>query len=569
MPLCNYNFTGIFLTLGDEDAALKVFIKGEQAFFHVFGQMLRLNTLKLDQCPAVIAPMRQLVLNQASMLKVPELFADVILRWKCLFKELRMQLMHFSSGSIFSAFYQWYMKQLTTPHAPNAEDTEAALLKQMQEEESLLQTYAESTLATMSKATYPLMWKCLPHGVVTIDYIFFAPLKENPLLEAYCVISEGNAIPLVCKLNYKTIHNQAALFTKLMSRALENQKVVNAEFTLLAKLIFPQCLVDILTSRSITHFYISPDSDIVRIPFDLLPVYIDSSYVTLHEKFSVSILPSMRTLFSYCKEGALSQVCSIFGNPNFDLRKPATGSSAFEKLINHFCEYFGISSSTYTTLEQLTHSQDEVDFISLQLESHGLNVQKFFGDQAVLSHVLSLESPMLLHISSHAYSGTMQKISAFRGNFFDDLNSSAIALAGFNTFSGGHFDQLPSDCGPAQLPPLAIFSIKLRGTKLVYLSTCDSASGTAPMQEAVDNLAEAFLVAGAETVIATLWPVCDEVAAEFSKVFYERLTSPGVQPSQALAHAKQYFRMLDSTSHMHWPSYAVFVCYGLDKPFLS
>lgn len=560
-----------------EDSALKVFKKGEQAFFQVLGHMLSSSTLKLDQCPAMIAPMRQLVLCEASLLKERGLLADVILRWKCFFKELRKCLIRHSSGGVFSAFYQWYTKQLVIPEAATAEDVEAALLKQMQEEELLLQTFAESTLAEMAKSSYSILQKHLADGVLAIDYIFFAPLKTNPLLEAYCIIFESGTVPVVCKLDYKAIHNQAALVGRLVSQAMADgskiaQGRINAELALLAKTVFPKYLVELLTSRNdITHLYISPDSDIVGIPIDLLPVSFDSP-VLLLERFSVSILPSMRELMFYNsklpsdKEGALGQTCSIIGNPNFNLHKPATEASTVEKLVNYFYSYFSTASNG-PILDQLQHSQDEVDYVALQLKSQGLSVKALVSDEAVLSNVLSVENPILLHISSHAYSCT-KKLSGFRGNFFADLQSSAIALSGFNTFSRGNFDQLRSDCGPAQLQPLAIFSMKLRGTKLVYLSTCDSAAGTAPMQEAIDSLAEAFLVAGAETVIATLWPVADQLAAKFSKYFYDRLTTPGVRPSQALKYAKQCFRRFNADTQRHWLCYAAFVCYGLDKPFL-
>lgn len=554
---------------------MDVFAKGEQAFFRVLGHMLGSNTLTLDQCSATIAPMRQLALNQASMLKETGVFADVILRWKCLFKELRTQMIYSGSGDRFSAFFQWYAKQLTSSEAASPENTESALLKQLQEEEKLLQTCAESALLSMATATYQLMEEYLSDGTATVDYIFFAPMKENPLLDAYCVVSERGATPQVCQLDYKAIRNQSALVNQLMSSIVKGQSAftsgrINAELSILAKVLLPPCLIEILESRRINHLYISPDSNIVRIPMDLLPVSLNSSAssdppIPIFERFSVSILPSMRELFWSTKksESTSNRVCTIVGNPDFNLSKPVTESisSSIQWLIKYFCGYFSLSASTKHTLDLLTYSQDEIDFISLHLESHGFLVKKFIGDQATLSNILSIECPMLLHVSSHAYSeeGTL---SAFRGNFFEDLKSSAIALAGYNTFTRGEFDQIRPDCGPAQLPPLAIFSLKLQGTKLVYLSTCNSASGTAPMQESVDNLAEAFLVAGAETVIASLWPVQDELACDFCKLFYEELSTPGVRPSQALSSAKKHFKMFTNIIN------APFLCYGLDKPFL-
>ena len=565
-------FTGIFLDLGEKADALKVFTKGEQAFFQVLGHMFNANTLKLDQCPITIATIRQLVLNEALLLNEPALFADVVLRWKSLFKEFRTNLIR-RCPDIFNAFFKWHTEHITLHKEPNAADVQEILHKLMLEEEQLLETSAQSVLANMAETTYGLLQKHLPNGVLTIDYIFFPGLRSDEILEAYCVVVERDIIPMVCKLNYRAIRAQAALVTQLMFQTLkENETVakfkgrIESELALLARVVFPDRLVEHLSSQNISHLYISLDSDLVGVPIDLIPVSLHSSPpLPLYELFPVSILPSMRNLFLYDSDCGIDPhaLCSIVGSPNFDLGQSSPGVSVIDKLSGYFCEYFNISAPTGPILEQLNHSQDEVDFISLHLKSHGLTVQTLTGDEAVLSNVLSLRNPVLLHISSHAHS-SIRENSAFRGNFFDDLQISAIALAGFNTFSRKQYDQLPPNCGPAQLPPLGIFSMKLRDTKLVFLSTCNSAIGTASRQEAVDSLAEAFLIAGAETVIATLWPVGDHLAAEFSKCFYEKLINPlesKIRPSEALMYAKHCFKKLGL-----WPCFGAFMCYGLDKP---
>ena len=561
-----------------KDVALKVFRKGEQAFFQVLGHMLSSNTLMLDQCPATLAPMRQRVLCEASILKEHELFADVVLRWKCLFKEFRSQLIRQNSGEVFGAFFQWHMICETSHKAASDEGaTQAALLGQMQREEALLQMSAKSILTDMSKTSYKDLQKGLVDGMLIVDYIFFAPLRENPLLDAYCMIVEKAGSPIVCELNYKAIRNQAAVVAQhLVSQSTSTtQEKINSELSLLARVLFPQELLDILASGKVTKLYISPDSDIAHIPFDSLPVDLSGSGadISLFEKFSVSILSSTRKLLSSSIETgsdikpAKERMCTIIGNPNFDLCKPvsAESSSSIGKLINFICGYFSIAlDQSGPIVEKLKHSQDEIDFITSHLQSCGLTIQSMTGDDATLRKVLSLESPLLIHVSSHAHGTTGRSVQAYRGSFFDDLKSAAIVLAGFNTFSRKKFDQLPSDCGPALLSPLAIFSMNLKGTKLVFLSACSSGAGKTPIQEAVDSLAEGFLTAGAETVIAALWPIADESAADISKLFYEKLTAPGTRPSDALTHAKKTMMKHDFASY--WSNCAAFVCYGIDKP---
>lgn len=98
--------------------------------------------------------------------------------------------------------------------------------------------------------------------------------------------------------------------------------------------------------------------------------------------------------------------------------------------------------------------------------------------------------------------------------------------------------------------------MNLHNTSLVYLSTCLSSG------ESINSLAEAFRVAGARTVVATLWPVVDEEAKILAVHFYREVCKTGVRPSQALASAKR--KMEESGYHtVLWSS---FICLGEDVP---
>ena len=60
---------------------------------------------------------------------------------------------------------------------------------------------------------------------------------------------------------------------------------------------------------------------------------------------------------------------------------------------------------------------------------------------------------------------------------------------------------------------------------LVFLSACESAIGPPRFASGMPGLQSAFLRAGARGVIATLWPIEDLLAREFSEDFYERYTA--------------------------------------------
>jgi CHAT domain-containing protein len=87
------------------------------------------------------------------------------------------------------------------------------------------------------------------------------------------------------------------------------------------------------------------------------------------------------------------------------------------------------------------------------------------------------------------------------------------------------------------LQPREISGLALNAS-LVVLSACDTAVGPTIGQEGVQNLARAFLLAGARSVVTTLWAVNDTVSLELMREFYTRLAN-GLNVAAALTEAKR------------------------------
>jgi CHAT domain-containing protein/tetratricopeptide (TPR) repeat protein len=75
-------------------------------------------------------------------------------------------------------------------------------------------------------------------------------------------------------------------------------------------------------------------------------------------------------------------------------------------------------------------------------------------------------------------------------------------------------------------------------TDLVFLSACESAVGPPRFAGGMPGMQSAFLRAGARGVIATLWPIEDVLAREFSVDFYRRFTT-GASAIQALSETQR------------------------------
>jgi CHAT domain-containing protein len=90
---------------------------------------------------------------------------------------------------------------------------------------------------------------------------------------------------------------------------------------------------------------------------------------------------------------------------------------------------------------------------------------------------------------------------------------------------------------------------------MVTLSACDSGLGKLSPGDEIIGMNRAFLYAGADTVVTSLWRISDVASAVAMKRFY-RYLAEGQDKSEALRHAqtvvRQYFK-----HPAYWSSFKV------------
>jgi hypothetical protein len=101
-----------------------------------------------------------------------------------------------------------------------------------------------------------------------------------------------------------------------------------------------------------------------------------------------------------------------------------------------------------------------------------------------------------------------------------------------------------------------IASLDLKA-RMAVLSACETGSGRIMSGEGVLGLSSAFLGAGVPVVVASLWPVDDQVTTTLMTRFYAGLAR-GHEPAAALALAQQALRSTPQTAHpFHWAGFVV------------
>ncbi|MFJ7249443.1 CHAT domain-containing protein [Kitasatospora sp. NPDC098652] len=202
------------------------------------------------------------------------------------------------------------------------------------------------------------------------------------------------------------------------------------------------------------------------------------------------------------------------------------------------------------------------------------------GPDASASRLRTVRSPLILHLATHGYAlaeplrpagtrrpgagpgpdspsgpppdptGTPDPTGApdptgtpdaarTPGPAVDPLLCTGLALAGANTFLAG---QEPADSlGTGILTASDVYDLDLLGTELVVLSACVTGLGSYHPGEGVFGLRRTFEIAGARSVLVSVWDVPSEPTVQLMCEFYRALRR-GASRTAALRRAQQAVR---------------------------
>ncbi|HKW15614.1 MAG TPA: CHAT domain-containing protein, partial [Candidatus Krumholzibacteria bacterium] len=201
-------------------------------------------------------------------------------------------------------------------------------------------------------------------------------------------------------------------------------------------------------------------------------------------------------------------------------------------------DYSGLAMPANDPLAPLPYAQKEVEAIGARVKpDRRVELTGRAASEAAVKQELRTESPRVVHLATH---GLVDATEPAR---------SSVALA-----SGDGEDGL--------FHTLEIVSTRTR-SDLVVMSACESARGRVSRGEGVVGLSRAFLGAGAESVVASLWSVSDESTAELMRVFYDRMFGKKESASRALQDAR--IALLDSDKFSHPFYWSPFVVTGTER----
>jgi len=337
------------------------------------------------------------------------------------------------------------------------------------------------------------------------------------------------------------------------------------------------------------QIFLAPDGELSRLPFHTLPTQ-TGHY--LMECYDLRYLSTGRDLLRFQAPKSLVQPTQplVIADPDYNLSldesqplpssasvAPASITSGTNRNFDSIPQdvYADLRNGNGFTFESLPGSRIEGERVSAQLA-----VPVYLGAKGLKSLVSQCCSPIILHMATHGYflrnyssfPSLNQMVMRIDSGIKGDLGvvveryeqvmmkavevlpsmevaamhnpsaRSGLAFAGANTTLRGGI--LPPEAEDGLLTTQAAAGLNLVATQLVVASACQTALGDVMVGEGVLGLRRAFVLAGAQTLIVSLWTVNDVSTAILMERFYINLIEKTMGRADALKEAQYYVRDL-------------------------
>jgi tetratricopeptide (TPR) repeat protein len=252
----------------------------------------------------------------------------------------------------------------------------------------------------------------------------------------------------------------------------------------------------------------------------------------------------------------------VFANPKYQ-EKPAVRGVASRELgetILNSGERNDLRAALLLNLSPLPGTQMEADYLEDKAPDWKLEPRIFVGDEAVERQLYKVDSPKVLHLATHGMflekpiekkksrPGLMAillgKSSTQRKDFIvrlkNPMQRSALMFTGA-TWTSVQWAKgiIPATTNDGILTAAEVGTLNLKGTKLVVMSACQTGLGDLRSGEGVMGLRRAFIQAGTENLMMTLWPVSDATSVTVMKKFYEKAMAEDGDAPVALAEVQR------------------------------
>jgi CHAT domain-containing protein/uncharacterized protein HemY len=327
--------------------------------------------------------------------------------------------------------------------------------------------------------------------------------------------------------------NNPELILVANGKEIENKFLVfyrnNIKFTLddsKSYTNFFESLSNYLQKNQIKKIFFSPDGVYNQININTVKNPVTNKF--LIDEFQVTMVTNTRELIEKKSLRSNSQSSILIGFPKFNLQSsaPANTEGVTRSLTKSGNLNRGLRGGLLRHMRGdggiavLPGTQVEIN----QISKLSPDPEIFMEDMAAEGLIKQVISPMILHIATHGYfledeETVINPIEGKSTYVPSPLLKSGILLAGSENFLR-YGTPVNDDGDDGVLTAYEAMNLNLEDTELVVLSACETGLGVVKNGEGVYGLQRAFKMAGARSLIMSLWSVDDAATQELMSLFY-------------------------------------------------
>jgi CHAT domain-containing protein/Flp pilus assembly protein TadD len=252
---------------------------------------------------------------------------------------------------------------------------------------------------------------------------------------------------------------------------------------------------------------------------------------------------------------------ALFGNPRYYSLKEEQlkDSTGFDTYIER-----GGGNDKKKKIPALPGAEKEVKDLHELLSASGWNSEAYLNEDATESKIKDLSNIRVFHIATHGFfleeeenSSGLEGLSQNRAVLNPLMKSGLLLRDGGHLMDNDNAYEFNSFDGV--LTAYEAMNLNFDNCDLVVLSACETGLGKVTQGEGVFGLQRAFLVAGAKSVVMSLFKVSDEVTQELMTIFYKKWIG-GMDKRTAFMEAKKEIKN-KYQKPIYW---GAFVMVGLD-----
>ncbi|HLL52643.1 MAG TPA: CHAT domain-containing tetratricopeptide repeat protein, partial [Myxococcaceae bacterium] len=326
---------------------------------------------------------------------------------------------------------------------------------------------------------------------------------------------------------------------------------------------------------NVNRLFLAPDGQLGLVPYAAF----SDGHRFLADAFDFTYLTSGKDLLPRAEDLPRASSIIVLADPDFGTAPAARSSSRSEGPA--LAERSYPVERFFSTLRVGVANQPWVPLPGTRQEAEALQrllpqAQLFLGSEATKARLLQLRTPGILHIATHGFfledaavpagSRAAVALGPLGGGgpaqrLPDPMLRSGLVLAGARAPATKAGNSPERHLEGSLVTALELAGLDLWGTQLVTLSACDTGRGDVRPGQGVYGMRRALIVAGAETLVMSLWKVNDETTLTLMEGYYRNLLD-GKGRVAALREAMLGLRA--KQPHPHF--WAPFIALGRDAP---